>query len=1120
MEIPTQPASGRPSAFAAPSGVRAEFDANGSPRRINHGGIMVNLFPGSGAEAAPANVYLRRLGKDAGFVPLLGPGSPASYSQEDGCFTAQGKWRGLDFRVALRMAAGLPAWFWHVDIANRGSTDAACDLVMTQDTALAGEAAVRMNEYYVSQYIDHAPLEHAARGTVVASRQNQMQDGRYPWLLCGSLGRGVSFSTDALQFYGLAARDGHAAPALRDGLADRRLQHEHSMLAIQDEPFTLAPGARTSRGFFALLVPDHPAATSRADVERVDEVLAQPEAAAPPPARAASSVPPAPALFTSAPLLPVRDLEEADIARFFGAEKQHIETDRDGRPLSFFTARGNHVVLAAKERQVLRPHGLIMRTGQALVPDESALASTAWMNGVFHSMVTQGHVSINRLLSACHGYLGFFRSHGLHVFAEIGENWQLLGIPSAFEMTQESCRWVYAHAHGVIEVTAAASAEKHELSLGIRVAEGAGSRFLVSCHIAINGEGFDAPPPQIVREPGGIRVIADPGSDVGRRFPGRGFRIATPDTTAIETISRDEMLFADGHSRGLPFLCLLTAPCLSADFTIDANLVESHLQIAPDLAASASDSWSVLSPNSENVSRLAAFYPWLVQNALVHYLSPRGLEQYSGGGWGTRDVCQGPVELLLALGRLAPIRDILLRVFSQQNPDGDWPQWFMFFERERNIRPDDSHGDIVFWPLLALAQYLEASGDAALWNATVPFFHPDTPDAGERATILAHVERALALIKRRVIPGTNLPAYGHGDWNDSLQPVDPEMRDRLCSAWTATLACQTFATLARAMKLTGQQARAAALETDAAAVQADFAKFLVADGVIAGLAYFPDGRAPELLIHPRDRKTGLSYSLLPMVHAIINDMLPPPEAAAHLETIGRHLHGPDGARLFDRPVTYHGGPATLFQRAETASFFGREIGLMYTHAHLRYCEALAHHGDAAAFFAGLCRMNPVGMRDLVASASPRQSNCYYSSSDAAFNDRYTASADYGKISAGEVALDGGWRVYSSGAGIAARLIMQCFLGLRPEADALVIDPVIDPALGPLDISLRLLDRPARVHYLTGVHGFGPVVIRLNDRDLPFAREPNRYRTGGARIQLAEITPHLRETDNLLEISLG
>ena len=107
---------------------------------------------------------------------------------------------------------------------------------------------------------------------------------------------------------------------------------------------------------------------------------------------------------------------------------------------------------------------------------------------------------------------------------------------------------------------------------------------------------------------------------------------------------------------------------------------------------------------------------------MIHYLAPRGLEQYSGGGWGTRDVCQGPVEMLLALGQWEPMRDLLLRVFKTQNPDGDWPQWFMFFERERGIRPDDSHGDIVFWPLLALAQYLLATEDASILDESCRSF--------------------------------------------------------------------------------------------------------------------------------------------------------------------------------------------------------------------------------------------------------------------------------------------------------------------------------------------------------------------------------------------------------------
>ena len=44
---------------------------------------------------------------------------------------------------------------------------------------------------------------------------------------------------------------------------------------------------------------------------------------------------------------------------------------------------------------------------------------------------------------------------------------------------------------------------------------------------------------------------------------------------------------------------------------------------------------------------------------MVHLTVPHGLEQSGGAAWGTRDVCQGPVELLLALEHDAPVREIL-----------------------------------------------------------------------------------------------------------------------------------------------------------------------------------------------------------------------------------------------------------------------------------------------------------------------------------------------------------------------------------------------------------------------------------------------------------------------------
>jgi 1,2-beta-oligoglucan phosphorylase len=432
----------------------------------------------------------------------------------------------------------------------------------------------------------------------------------------------------------------------------------------------------------------------------------------------------------------------------------------------------------------------------------------------------------------------------------------------------------------------------------------------------------------------------------------------------------------------------------------------------------------------------------------------------------------------------------------------------MFFDRERNIRPDDSHGDIVYWPVLALAQYISATGDADLLTNKLPFFYPDGPDAAERATVLQHVERALNVMLDRVIPGTSLAAYGHGDWNDSLQPARPEMRERLCSSWTVTLNHQTFIALAAAFRRLGNHDRATEFESMAANILEEFQRDLIIDDVLAGLVYFHEDGKHEALLHPRDRTTGLSHRLLPMIHAIINGMFTPRQAEAHLALIREHLLGPDGAHLFDRPMAYHGGMMRNFQRAETATYFGREIGIMYMHAHLRYCEALARFGDSEAFFHALCQANPIALREIVPSAALRQANCYYSSSDPAFADRYQAYDEYDKVKRGEIPLEGGWRVYSSGAGISVRLIMQCFLGIRQETGALVIDPVIPASLDGLSATLQLAGHSIEILYRIAARGRGPVSINLNGEDLDFIHEANPYRPGAARISISQIVNKL------------
>jgi CRISPR-associated protein Csx3 len=444
----------------------------------------------------------------------------------------------------------------------------------------------------------------------------------------------------------------------------------------------------------------------------------------------------------------------------------------------------------------------------------------------------------------------------------------------------------------------------------------------------------------------------------------------------------------------------------------------------------------------------------------------------------------------------------------------------MFFERERGIRPGDSHGDIVFWPLVVLAQYLIASGDRAVLDEKARFFDSSGPEAGEQATVWQHVQRAFSLIEKRLIPGTALAAYGHGDWNDSLQPADPALREHMCSAWTVTLHFQTLNALARALRAIGRAKDATPLEDRAQAVHRDFQRLLLVDGVLTGYAIFEGGDHPRYLLHPDDKVTGIKYSSLAMIHAIIEDMLTPKQTREHLALIDKYLSGPDGVRLFDRPMPYHGGPQKIFQRAESATFFGREIGLMYTHAHLRYAQALAHVGEADRFFHALCQANPIGICSIVPEATLRQANCYYSSSDAEFEDRYHASDEYERIARGTIALDGGWRVYSSGAGIALGLTIRRFLGLSCEAQVLRVDPVIPGSLDGLRVGTTLRGRPVEVQYQIGKAGCGVTEVGLNGQTLSFTSEANPHRRGAALVDLSAVLKQLKPQRNVLTIRLG
>jgi cellobiose phosphorylase len=1015
---------------------------NGCIFSIEHrhqgGAILINQLLGSPLDGSVQRIYLRIEGEAP--VEIVGPGAKIDFGAGPDCFIWEGDSLGVRHCVALFLEPDRPAWIWRVEIENHGRARA-MDAVLLQDIGLGGRGFLMNNEAYVSQYIDHFIAPHPRYGPVVMSRQNQAQDGRHPFAMHGCLEGAIGFATDGKQLFGPAFRDDDAFRSpFGTALPSARLQHEMACVAIQSAPSNLAPGANAAWRFFALYDEDHPKASNATDLVRIDA-----QAWRNPPAPAITLAAPVRSLVQRAPAAEAAPLNAAEIAALY--PERSLEEWADGALLSFFAPdapHNRHVVLCDKERIATRRHGAILRSGAAMLPDEATLCATAWMHGVFAAQLTIGNTSFHKLFSVSRDPYNVTRASGLRMLLDIDGDWRLLAVPSAFEIGLSDCRWIYSLKGRRVTISAIASGADPAMQWRVAV-EGEACRFLIFGHLTLGERELDHES-RIEVDATGRRFSfrADPDWLWGQRYPQAVYHLVSSTPDAIEAIGGDELLYADGAFRGGAYAAIKTTPTHDFSFAVVGSMTSAAAADAlarkfsrpvadEELLAPARRFWRKMTRGLRigGAPALDALFPWLAQNAMIHLTVPHGLEQFTGAAWGVRDVCQGPVEFLLALEHDAPVKEILRLVFAQQyESSGDWPQWFML-DPYAIIQDRVSHGDVIVWPLKALNDYIEATGDFAFLGEPVAWRAADLQRTAHKGSVAAHVARLVAAVRERFVPETHLIHYGEGDWNDSLQPVDPLMRDTMVSSWTVALLFQQFRRAAEIFRRSGRPREGRELAELSDAMRADFNAYLIRDATVAGYAIFSSGTAaPELLLHPSDTRTGLSYSLLPMTRSIIGGLFTPEQTRHHLELIREHLLFPDGARLMDQPVAYRGGPQMIFRRAESASFFGREIGLMYVHAHLRYAEAMSALGDSGALFDALGLVNPVSVGDNMPQALPRQRNAFFSSSDAAFPDRDSASAQWDRVKAGTIGLEGGWRIYSSGPGIFSSLLIRCGFGRR------------------------------------------------------------------------------------------
>ncbi|MEI6055723.1 MAG: cellobiose phosphorylase [Lentisphaerota bacterium] len=1116
--------------FTNKNGLTVSFFKNGTLSAITYKNLMLNLFQGNPIDGSISDIYLRLYrGSSVNSIPLTGITSKSRFSFSDTHAEWIGDFEGVNFVCRFFLDTESDIWLWKLSVTNNSNEPVSGDILYIQDIGISDRNGIRNNEAYVSQYIDHCVLSDKNFGYTICSRQNLQQsiDGKksFPWLQQGALNAVRGYITDGFQFYGMNYKFDNIPAALKSRNLDNiKRQYELAMAGLVTEEFKLKRKSSADFTFYGLFQTNHEDKSCESDLKNIAMVQAFSDSVKVSKTKSPSSCDLS-NLFSNAELLKPLPLNISDTKKYFSTNQRHRETIKD-KLCSFFydskEEKGRHVVLSAKEQSVERPHGHIMMSGTDVDFSSNRLTTTSYIYGLFNSHITLGNTSFNKFLSITRTPLNILKSSGQRVFVKIENQYKLLGIPSAFDIGFNSCSWIYKFSDFIIIVKVWTSAELPVCYLDIIVEGKSKLEFLITNNIVAGVNEYDSSPSiKIDSLNKFVEVVPDKKELISSAFPDATFCIIPRDPKQIADLGTDELIFNKKDSGSYPFVVYKTNPVESFSLAFSGNLekkldlsslskkvfskensLEESITKINSTTSSLTRNFSIsLDKYSDEIDKINGLVKWYTHNAMIHFLSPHGLEQYSGAAWGTRDVSQGPVEFFLSTNNSPVVKKIILEMFSHQFEEtGTWPQWFMF-DNYSKIQQEESHGDIIVWPLKVFCDYLSASGDFSILSEKIPYTKVHGFDfTKEKHSLLDHLKKEIQYIKDNFIKGTSLSCYGDGDWDDTLQPANSELRKKMVSGWTTLLTYQTLLKASEVFLKADLKDLSEELGTIAIKIREDYNKFLIKDGIAGGFAYFRDSRNAELMVHPYDNVTGIKYRLLPMTRGIISELFTKEQADLHIRTIREKLYCPDGVRLMDTPAKYIGGPNKYFKRAEQASNVGREISLQYVHAHIRFIEAMAKYGDAKEVFKAINTINPIGITNFVKNAEPRQSNSYFSSSDPAFNDRYEAQENFAKVRKGEVKVKGGWRIYSSGPGIFINQIISNFLGFRVKSDHIEIDPVIPFELDGLSFSFDYELRKLVFKYSIKKSEFSPYQILINGKDVADIKYlDNPYRKGGAVI---------------------